>query len=102
MLLVGLSIATLFALHHACAPADVQRRARIVLVVIAAQAAIGYTQYFTRVPAALVAMHLAGATVLWIAVLRYNLGLFVRPAPEGRPLGEPVPGDLAQDVLAGA
>jgi hypothetical protein len=46
-------------------------------------------------------MHLAGATALWIAVLRYNLGLFVRPAPEGRPLEEPVP-DLAQDVLAGA
>jgi cytochrome c oxidase assembly protein subunit 15 len=103
MVLVGLTIASLFALHHAHAPADVQRRARIVLGVIAAQAAIGYTQYFTRVPAALVAVHLAGATVLWIAVLRYNLGLFVHPAPEGRPLDEQVvPGDLAEDVLAGA
>jgi cytochrome c oxidase assembly protein subunit 15 len=70
--------------------------------VIAAQAAIGYTQYFTRVPAALVAMHLAGATALWIAILRYNVGLFVHPAPQGGALDEPVPGDLVQDVLAGA
>jgi hypothetical protein len=29
------------------------------------QAAIGYLQYFTGVPAALVAAHVAGATVLW-------------------------------------
>ena len=48
---------------------------------VAAQAAIGYTQYFTRVPAYLVVMHLTGATALWIAVLLYNLGLFVHPAP---------------------
>jgi hypothetical protein len=47
-------------------------------------------------------MHLAGATALWIAILRYNLGLFVHPAPERRPPEEPIPGDLAQDVLAGA
>jgi hypothetical protein len=47
-------------------------------------------------------MHLAGATVLWIAVLRYRLGLFARPAPEGRPLEEPAPGELAENVLAGA
>jgi hypothetical protein len=47
-------------------------------------------------------MHLAGATVLWIAVLRYNLGLFAHPTLEEPPLEEPVPGDIAQDVLAGA
>jgi heme a synthase len=102
MLLVGLTIATLFALHHARVPADVQLRARVVLGVIVAQAAIGYTQYFTRVPAVLVAMHLAGATALWIAVLRYNLGLFVHPAPAPPGLEAALPGDLAEDVLAGA
>jgi cytochrome c oxidase assembly protein subunit 15 len=101
MLLVGLTIATLFALHHARAPADVQRRGRIVLGVIAAQAAIGYTQYFTRVPSVLVAMHLAGATVLWITVLRYNLGLFAHPAPAPAGLVEPARGEPAPEVLAG-
>jgi cytochrome c oxidase assembly protein subunit 15 len=101
MVLIGLAIATLFALHHARAPADVQRRAWIVIGVIAAQAAIGYTQYFTRVPAGLVAAHLAGATVLWIAVLRYNLGLFVHPAPVPSGFERLVPGEMAEDVLAG-
>ena len=100
MLLVGLTIATLFALHHARAPADVQRRARIVLAVIGVQAAIGYTQYFTRVPAVLVAMHLAGATALWIAILRYNLGLFVHPAPAPSGLLEPARDELAPEILA--
>jgi heme a synthase len=32
------------------------------------QGAIGYAQYFTGVPVALVAAHIAGATVLWFAV----------------------------------
>lgn len=100
MLLAGLTIATLFALHHARAPADVQRRARVVLAVMAAQAAIGYTQYFTRVPAALVAMHLAGATALWIVVLRYNLGLSVHPAPAPADLTETAAAEPAPEVLA--
>jgi cytochrome c oxidase assembly protein subunit 15 len=35
------------------------------ICVAAAQAGIGYLQYFTDVPAPLVAAHVAGATVLW-------------------------------------
>ncbi|HWC38125.1 MAG TPA: hypothetical protein VG476_06335, partial [Acidimicrobiales bacterium] len=97
---IGVTLATLFALHHARAPDGVQRRARIVLAVIAAQAAIGYTQYFLRVPAALVALHLAGATALWIAVLRYNLGLFVRPAPAPAGVVEAAPSEPVPEALA--
>lgn len=37
-------------------------------VVAVFQAAIGYTQYFTDVPVALVAVHIIGATSFWIAV----------------------------------
>ena len=33
------------------------------------QAAVGYTQYFNEVPAALVAVHVAGATALWVATV---------------------------------
>jgi cytochrome c oxidase assembly protein subunit 15 len=33
------------------------------------QAAVGYTQYFNEVPAGLVAIHVAGATVLWVATV---------------------------------
>ena len=44
--------------------------------VSASQAAVGYTQYFTDVPALLVGVHIAGATALWISVLTFHLGLF--------------------------
>lgn len=38
-----------------------------VIFVAVLQAGIGWTQYFTGVPAALVAVHIAGATGLWLA-----------------------------------
>jgi cytochrome c oxidase assembly protein subunit 15 len=71
----------------------VWRRYSLLLVVLIAQAAIGYTQYFTDVPALLVGFHIAGATALWISVLTFHLGLFawrsepatvVAPAPMAR------------------
>ena len=46
------------------------RRAEIVLVAMVAQAAVGYTQYFNGDPVGLVAVHVAGASVLVVAVLR--------------------------------
>ena len=49
--------------------------ARLVVVVLAAQAAIGYLQYFTGVPPLLVGIHIAGATALWTAVLRLHLAV---------------------------
>ena len=39
------------------------------LCLAVAQGAIGYLQYFTGVPAALVAAHVAGATALWVATV---------------------------------
>ena len=56
-------------------PRPVMRRAEIVLIAMVAQAAVGYTQYFNGDPVALVAVHVAGACVLVIAMLRFYLGL---------------------------
>jgi cytochrome c oxidase assembly protein subunit 15 len=78
-LLVGVTVATLFALHQAKAPAGVQRRARVVLALMVGQGALGYAQYLTRVPALLVGFHVAGATALWVATVWYYLGLHARP-----------------------
>ena len=47
--------------------------ARVVGGVLAAQAAVGYLQYFTGVPPLLVGIHIAGAAALWTAVLRLHL-----------------------------
>ena len=50
-----------------------RRRVLILLVITLSQAAIGYTQYFTKLPVLLVAFHIAGATLLWIATVRLLL-----------------------------
>jgi heme a synthase len=47
-------------------PERVRRAGRMLLVVMVAQAAVGYTQYFTHLPAALVEVHLVGVTILVI------------------------------------
>lgn len=66
-------VSTLVWLRRSEAPQAEQRRIRIVLGVLLAQGAIGYTQYFTGVPALLVGFHVAGACALWIAVLWFHL-----------------------------
>lgn len=55
--------------------------ARAVVLVIGAQAAVGYLQYFTGVPPLLVGIHIAGAALLWTAVLRLHLAAREAPAP---------------------
>lgn len=74
------------SLRVAGAPASVMERARTLLVVLVAQAAVGYTQYFTGVPALLVALHILGAVAVWIAVLRLVLALRVPVAAQEREL----------------
>ena len=75
------------SLRVAGAPAEVGRRAEVLLAVLVAQAAVGYAQYFTGVPALLVAVHVLGAVAVWIAVLRLVLGMRVAvPAAEPAPL----------------
>lgn len=75
VVLVALVVLTLRSLSVAAAPADLQRRGRVVLGVLLVQAGIGYVQYFTGVPAVLVGLHVAGAVAVWIAVLRLRLAM---------------------------
>ena len=78
---LGLTVVTLWSLARAGAPAPVMRRAEVLLAVLILQGAIGYIQYFTGVPAALVALHELGASALIVAVLMFALGMTARPAP---------------------
>lgn len=94
-ILLALALSSVWRAYRDRASADVLRRGSVLLAVLCAQGAIGYIQYFNDVPAPLVAVHIAGATALWVAVLRFRLGL-VRPAeiaaaPSPRPAGAPVP-----------
>ncbi|MFF0746155.1 heme A synthase [Streptomyces sp. NPDC004111] len=71
----ALAIAMWLVLRMVDAPADTRARARDLLVVLLAQGAIGYVQYFTGVPEILVGLHMLGSALLWIAVVRLLLSL---------------------------
>lgn len=79
LFLIGLTLATQFALRVVDAPQGVQHRAMVMLEMMVAQGALGYTQYFLHVPAVLVEFHLLGATLVFIFAMRYHLGLFAHP-----------------------
>ena len=59
------------------------RAATTLLTVLILQAALGYTQYFTGVPPMLVALHVLGATLVWVAALNLVLQMHapVEPTP---------------------
>jgi cytochrome c oxidase assembly protein subunit 15 len=76
VLFLALVLATTWTLWRAGGHVIALRRAEVLLGVIVAQAAVGYVQYFTRLPVLLVGIHIAGATALWIAALRFELSLF--------------------------
>jgi cytochrome c oxidase assembly protein subunit 15 len=63
-LLIGLTAALLVALHATDAPGRIRRGARDLLVVELAQGVIGFVQYFTKLPIALVLVHMAGAVLI--------------------------------------
>ncbi|RBY86688.1 heme A synthase [Blastococcus sp. TBT05-19] len=69
-LLIGLTIAMLVALHATDSPARVRRAARDLLVVELAQGVVGYVQYFTDLPIALVLLHMLGAVLTTAFVAR--------------------------------
>ena len=80
LLLVGLTIGLVVGLHVGDVPERVRRAGRVLLVVMVAQAAVGYTQYFTHLPALLVEVHLLGVTVLVIGAVQCFLACTFHPA----------------------
>lgn len=76
--LLALTLFTLWVCHRDRA-AVVHDALRILLAVLVAQAAVGYTQYFTGVPALLVGVHILGAVSVWIATVRVGLTMHEVP-----------------------
>lgn len=79
---VALTAALWFVLRAVDAPAGPRARTRDLFVVLLSQGVIGYAQYFTGLPIVLVGLHMLGAALIWIAVLRVALSLRERPAAE--------------------
>ena len=80
LFLIGLTLASQFAFHHAKAPEVVLRRGRLLLEVMVLQGALGYLQYFLHDAAWVVEFHLAGVTTLWIIGIGFYLSLHRHPA----------------------
>ena len=90
-----LVLVTLALLRRMRAPLNVQQRLGVLLLVIVAQAGVGYAQYFNDIPPLLVGIHLAGATAVWVAVVAFYLGL-------SAPAGDVVATAGTRRTLAGA
>jgi heme a synthase len=69
-LLLGLAVATVFAVRAVGAPSPAVRAATALVAVILAQGAVGLVQYFTGLPELLVWLHLLGSCLVWLAVLQ--------------------------------
>jgi len=83
MLFLAVTLVTLWRLRRSGVDPRILRRSEVLLAVVVAQGALGYIQYFTGVPALLVGFHVAGATAVWVAVLRLHLAFSVPVATSG-------------------
>ncbi len=68
-------LAILYSLWKSDAPARIQQSGRILLATMVVQGMIGYTQYFTKLPAVLVGFHVVGATIVVTVALWFHHGL---------------------------
>ncbi|MCZ7531137.1 MAG: COX15/CtaA family protein [Acidimicrobiia bacterium] len=55
---------------------------RALLLLLLAQATVGYVQYFNELPPLLVGIHVAGAVSIWSTVVFLSLRCTERPSPE--------------------
>jgi cytochrome c oxidase assembly protein subunit 15 len=94
-LLAGLMVALLLGLRLTGAPPKAVRLGWLLLGLIGLQGVIGYTQYFTGLPAGLVWCHVTGSVGIWITALLLPYGLrdrgpvtdpdLARPGPAPQP-----------------
>ena len=98
-------LAILYYLWKSDAPARVQQSGRVLLATMVVQGMIGYTQYFTKLPAVLVGFHVVGATIVVSVALWFHHGLSdhlpeVETGTGGGPVGsvDIVPPDSTEPV----
>ena len=68
MLFVGLVVAVLLAVHLTTSDLGPRKVWRVVLLVTLLQGLVGYTQYLTGLPEALVMVHMLGASLLAVSL----------------------------------
>jgi len=91
-LLGGLVVALVLGLRLTRAPAPAMRLGWLLLGLLLIQGAVGYTQYFSGLPAGLVWVHVTGSLLIWIVALQLLFAMRDRgplpPPPAGQPGGQ--------------
>jgi cytochrome c oxidase assembly protein subunit 15 len=80
LVFLGLVVATVVAVRVTDQVAVLRRRANVLLMVTLAQGLLGYVQYFTGLPEAVVVAHMLGASLLVTAVTAVSVSV-LRPQP---------------------
>ncbi|SFE65767.1 COX15/CtaA family protein [Streptomyces mirabilis] len=96
-IVVTLTFALWFVLKAVDAPKGPLDRTRELFLILLGQGVIGYVQYFTDLPEALVGLHMFGSCLVWIGVLRVLLSLRERPEAAAE-----LPGPAAESALTRA
>ena len=65
-------LALLWVLWRTNAPARIQGDGQVLLAVMVVQGIVGYTQFFTHLPAVLVGIHVFGASMVWATALWFH------------------------------
>ncbi len=81
-LFIGLLIGLIVSLMLFNSTGSMRKRTLLLIALTLTQGGIGYIQYFTGLPSALVAVHVLGAVLTWIAVLFIPFSMRTRGAPE--------------------
>ena len=72
-LFIGLLIGSYVMLKVINVPAELSKNLYFVMIIAAVQALVGYSQWFSGLPWALVAVHVGLAVLLWIFLVRLSL-----------------------------
>ncbi len=81
-LFIGLLIGLIVSLMLFNSTGSMRKRTFLLIALTLTQGGVGYIQYFTGLPSALVAVHVLGAVLTWIAVLFIPFSMRTRGAPE--------------------
>lgn len=94
-------LALLYMLQQSGAPEAVAKRGRLLLAAMVAQGVVGYTQYFTHLPALLVGVHVFGVTLVWSSMCWFNDGLRHHVPEESPVAGGRRPGPSRSEIVLG-
>ncbi len=82
--LLATTLALLWLARHRYRPGGTMGSSRpaMLAIVLVAQLCVGYAQYALGLPPLLVGIHVLGSALVWIAILRFHMGLFEVAARE--------------------